>query len=563
MRRPSACAIPLGCLLAAACGSGSSSPTTPSAARPGVSAPPSVTAISVTAAGGPSIFGASVADFVRCLHASGDAVCFTGARPVMRVVTAGATAPAAPGTLTATASGNTVTLTWGAPASGDPVTTYIIEAGSGPGLSNLASFATGDTATTFSTGGVPDGTYYVRIKAQNTAGTSAASNEATLVVGAAACASPPGAPTGLTSTVTGRTITLTWNAPSGGCPATSFILQAGSTPGSSALANSNVGNVTRLVATDIGNGSYYVRVAAANAFGQSAPSNEIVATVALQAGAISVTVTPNPVPFSGTPIAATACVGVPNTWFYTETIRETAGVAVTLTKWVSVLDGRSILNQGTVNSAISAHGSTTFNFNWCLSAAGQHTIQTTWSGTDANGNSFSYGGPIVTLLANSTTTTTGKRTFPAVWVSASWIGGRTGTPLSSRGIDPTTHFGTLCLANSITLKNHPDPNGSYFHSDDSLFALNTGCSAPMTTVAFCRTSGSGGGASSIPICATDPRETPLSNLGITAVGRSGAGTWIGTTPINFDVNVFWCSDQSTFNYDRRVPGKPLLECVEN
>jgi hypothetical protein len=119
----------------------------------------------------------------------------------------------------------------------------------------------------------------VRIKAQNATGTSAASNEAILVVGSTACTGAPGAPSGLTSSVSGSTVTLRWNAPSGGCAATSYVLQAGATSGSSALANSNVGNVTSYTATGVGAGTYYVRVVAANAFGQSAASNEVIVTV--------------------------------------------------------------------------------------------------------------------------------------------------------------------------------------------------------------------------------------------------------------------------------------------
>jgi hypothetical protein len=155
----------------------------------------------------------------------------------------------------------------------------VIEAGSASGLSNLAVVTTNSTATTFSAGGVGNGTYYVRIKAQNATGTSAASNEVILVVGPAACTSAPGAPTGFSTSVSGSTVTLTWNAPSGGCAPTSYILQAGATAGSSELANDNVGNVTRFVATSVGTGFYYIRVVAANVSGVSAASNEVLTTV--------------------------------------------------------------------------------------------------------------------------------------------------------------------------------------------------------------------------------------------------------------------------------------------
>lgn len=192
----------------------------------------------------------------------------------------GGQAPGAPVNFVATANGNVVTLTWNAPTSGDPVVTYIIEAGSVSGAANLANFSTGSPATSYSASGVVASTYYMRVRAKNAAGTSAPSNEAILVVGGAACTSAPNAPSGLTSTVSGSTVTLSWNAPSGGCAVTSYVLQAGSLPGLSNLANANIGTTaTSFVAIGVGNGVYYVRVVAVNTFGQSAPSNEVIVTV--------------------------------------------------------------------------------------------------------------------------------------------------------------------------------------------------------------------------------------------------------------------------------------------
>lgn len=77
-------------------------------------------------------------------------------------------------------SGGTVSFAWTA-ATGGP-TSYIIEAGSTPGATNLANSDLGSTATTFTTTGVGRGTYYVRLRAKNSFGVSGVSNEVVLVV---------------------------------------------------------------------------------------------------------------------------------------------------------------------------------------------------------------------------------------------------------------------------------------------------------------------------------------------------------------------------------------------
>ena len=87
-----------------------------------------------------------------------------------------------PATLSALVSGSTVTLTWQPPA-GVAVSQYIIEAGSAPGLSNIALFLTGSTATSLTVGGVPSNTYYVRVRGVvGNTGTDQ-SNEVVVVVG--------------------------------------------------------------------------------------------------------------------------------------------------------------------------------------------------------------------------------------------------------------------------------------------------------------------------------------------------------------------------------------------
>jgi hypothetical protein len=181
--------------------------------------------------------------------------------------------PTAPTGLTATATGSTVSLRWTAPSSGTP-TAYVIEVGSAPGLANLASFSTNGPETSFSAGGVASGTYYVRVKATNPAGTSSPSNEATVVVGGSGCTAAPAAPSGFVVTEdSGGTVSFRWNASAN---ATTYVIETGSTPGATNLAKSDLGSsATSFTATGVGRGTYYVRLRAQNACGTSGVSNEV------------------------------------------------------------------------------------------------------------------------------------------------------------------------------------------------------------------------------------------------------------------------------------------------
>jgi hypothetical protein len=185
------------------------------------------------------------------------------------------TAPGTPINLSSSVSGSTVTLTWTAPATGDAATSYRLEAGSSSGASDLANSDTSSAATTFIATGVPNGVYYVRVRAQNSGGRSDPSNQVVVTVGAGDCT--PLAPT-LTAAFAGPGAALNWTT-GGSCGPTSYQLEAGSSAGSSNLAVFNTGNTNTFynVAT-LAAGVYYVRVRGVRGATLGAPSNEVVIT---------------------------------------------------------------------------------------------------------------------------------------------------------------------------------------------------------------------------------------------------------------------------------------------
>lgn len=181
----------------------------------------------------------------------------------------------APGNFRAAVSGNTVRLDWDRVL--EAVVSHQIEAGSAPGLSNLAVFNTGSASTTLNVTNVPAGVYFARVRAigpDNVPGPP--SNEITVNVGS--CGAAPGPPAALTAQVNGNQVTLSWT-PAGGEALASAVVEAGSGPGLANIVVFDTGNATPSVSAVAPNGVYYVRVRGRNACGVGGASNEVIVQV--------------------------------------------------------------------------------------------------------------------------------------------------------------------------------------------------------------------------------------------------------------------------------------------
>jgi hypothetical protein len=187
-------------------------------------------------------------------------------------------APSTPSGLTPSVSGTTVTLTWTFISGLNPnATSFVVEAGSSSGRSDLANFDTGGTAMSLTVEQVPGGTYFVRVRAKNLSGLSDASNEVIVAVSGGVPCAAPATPGGLSASVNGSTVNLTWAAASG---AASYVLEAGSLSGASNLANFDTGSrAASLTANGVAAGTYFVRVRAKSACSTSAASNEVTVSV--------------------------------------------------------------------------------------------------------------------------------------------------------------------------------------------------------------------------------------------------------------------------------------------
>ena len=149
---------------------------------------------------------------------------------------------------------------------GSAVSNYIIQAGTAPGASNIYSGGVG--AVTSVSSPIPNGTYYIRVAAQNLAGVGPVSADVVAQVGL-----PPGPPQNAVATASGGVITLSWTPPASGGAVSTYIVQAGTASGAANVFNGAVGAGTA-VSGAVAPGTYYLRVLAQGAGGTSAPSNE-------------------------------------------------------------------------------------------------------------------------------------------------------------------------------------------------------------------------------------------------------------------------------------------------
>lgn len=180
----------------------------------------------------------------------------------------GTAAPAPPTGLTATAGVDSVSLTWNASAN---ATSYILERSTGGGWTWTKTL----TATSFVNTGLTAGTSYTyAVKASNSRGTSAISNEASATPG-------PGAPSALSATSVSATggVTLSWKAPAGASAAYSYqVFEGAATGAEGATAVATVANnVTTVTLSGLpSNMTYYFTVATSVDGLLSASSNEAV-----------------------------------------------------------------------------------------------------------------------------------------------------------------------------------------------------------------------------------------------------------------------------------------------
>ena len=123
----------------------------------------------------------------------------------------------------------------------------------------------------------------------------------------------------------------------------------------------------------------------------------VAAPVVPATAALTITnVSPNPAPWTLNGAVPCLTAAHPNTWSYALTIRETAGVAVTLTHYS---DAPEFPQQRVLDpvATVPAGGSVNRFPNQCWTLGSGHSSQITYFGTDANGHAVSVVGPVVIL----------------------------------------------------------------------------------------------------------------------------------------------------------------------
>lgn len=233
---------------------------------------PGTTVVVFTTAG-PSFNVAGVPPGTFYLRVSGAnefGVSPTSEELVLTVSPTGDSLPDPPRNLTVSLTLGRPTFSWSPPLSGGAVS-YVFEAGASTGSTNRALIQMG-SATSLAAGYVPPGIYFVRVRAVNSAGRSAPSNEVLLRLGATTA--PPGPPA-LDGSVSGNTVTLNWTASDAGDAALKYRIEAGVAAGTTALVREIPATGTTISFAGVPPGQYYVRIRGVNPRGVGPASNEV------------------------------------------------------------------------------------------------------------------------------------------------------------------------------------------------------------------------------------------------------------------------------------------------
>ena len=147
--------------------------------------------------------------------------------------------PGPPAALTPTVNGSTLVLTWEPPSSGGRPATYVVEAGSSLGASDLARVSTWSAASMFTATGLRAGSYHIRVRATNMAGAGPGSNDIVVRVGGETADLPTAA-----MTASGSNRGAIFAAP---------------VPGAGAWLSQDVGSVAAAGSTTVSGGTITIR----------------------------------------------------------------------------------------------------------------------------------------------------------------------------------------------------------------------------------------------------------------------------------------------------------------
>jgi uncharacterized protein (DUF1800 family) len=211
--------------------------------------------------------------YVRLRSAAGGAM----SRPSgeIRIYVGATSGPTAPRSLTAYGRGSSVVLNWrNTFGGGEPTGMTVDVTQNGARVSSIPL----PVSTTWSYDTVPAGTFGFTVRATNASGTSGSSNSVTLTFPLAGC-SPPGTPSSLSLSTSGRTLSANWLAPSSGTAPTRYSVEARLRINSSTtpLGTFRVSGTT--VSSPVGPGRYEVRVRSENICGNSSSTGWQAVTV--------------------------------------------------------------------------------------------------------------------------------------------------------------------------------------------------------------------------------------------------------------------------------------------
>ncbi|HEX3426043.1 MAG TPA: fibronectin type III domain-containing protein [Acidimicrobiales bacterium] len=186
-------------------------------------------------------------------------------------------APSAPVNVTASGGQGSVALSWSPPAATSGLAvSYSVYRGAASGGESTLSLASGVTATSYTDRSVTAGTtYYYKVVATTSAGSSAPSNEASAIPSAAVAV--PGAPVLSAQSSASKGVTLTWTAATSGGAATGFTVYRAKSSGGETTYTTvtcTTGTCTYNDTTAKRATTFYYEVAGTNPAGTGAMSNE-------------------------------------------------------------------------------------------------------------------------------------------------------------------------------------------------------------------------------------------------------------------------------------------------